>query len=334
MIQQFKKKSFRNRLSDTGFLIRNSFTIVGKDKDIKTPSIRMIVLSLIITMITYSSFLFFFLLNIKLGALLFLTTLILRVYRYFFNVREKAKQSWIVYNTACGKDISYNDAHVHTKVQRGRFRIIALVDFLMKRLKNTVKRQKKGFLNFIIQIAVGFLMEVWDLLSHYMLPAIVIEQKSMKELVPEMKSLKKNIPATLVGVFGIDFVGNVVNNIFNWLKFFGVILGLFIGHFIAQRTDFCVIHVFEFTNVDGDSFDGSFCWIPIYVLFFTISILKAIFKNIVDSIKVIYFTIFYTAIRLPDSISPEMKEELNSFLLMKDTSSLEEDSGEDLAVEE
>ena len=137
MIQQFKKKSFINILSDTGFLIRNSFTIVGKDKDIKTPSIRMIVLSLIITMITYSSFLSFFLLNIKLGALLFLTTLILRVYRYFFNVREKAKQSWIVYNTACGKDISYNDAHVHTKVKRGRFRIIALVDFLMKRLKNT-----------------------------------------------------------------------------------------------------------------------------------------------------------------------------------------------------
>ena len=185
---------------------------------------------------------------------------------------------------------------------------------------------------FLINIAVGFLMEVWDLLSHYMLPAIVIEQKSMKEIIPEMKSLKKNIPATLVGVFGIDFVGNVVNNAFKFFKFFGFLLALFIGYFIAQRTDFCVIHIPWFTNVFGQEY--KFCWVPLFLIFFIISIFKAILKNIIDSIKIIYFTIFYTAIRLPDSISPEMKDELNSFLLMKETSSSAEDSEEELAIEE
>ena len=32
------KKPFKERLKDTGFLIKNSFTIVGKDEDIKKPT--------------------------------------------------------------------------------------------------------------------------------------------------------------------------------------------------------------------------------------------------------------------------------------------------------
>jgi hypothetical protein len=40
----FRKEPFKKRLKDTGYLLKNSFGIVAKDEDIKTPTIRMIVL--------------------------------------------------------------------------------------------------------------------------------------------------------------------------------------------------------------------------------------------------------------------------------------------------
>jgi len=60
VFESFTKKPFKDRLKDTGFLIKNSFTIIGKDKDIKTPTIHMIVLSTIITTFIYSAILTFF----------------------------------------------------------------------------------------------------------------------------------------------------------------------------------------------------------------------------------------------------------------------------------
>ncbi len=57
--ETFTKKPFKDRLKDTGFLIKNSFTIIGKDKDIKTPTIHMIVLSIIMRTLIYLSILFF-----------------------------------------------------------------------------------------------------------------------------------------------------------------------------------------------------------------------------------------------------------------------------------
>ncbi len=308
VFESFKKKPFKDRLKDTGFLIKNSFTIIGKDKDIKTPTIHMIVLSILIIVFIYSSILMFILGKFVIVGvlLLLLTVFILIPFRFFYNTRQKADQSWIVYNTICGKDISYKDAHNHTKSEKGKLRIIAFVDILIS-YANSQKGNKKGIVGILINLFLSFLNEVWDLLSHYMLPAIVIEQKPLKEIIPEIKSLKNNVPATLVGVFGIDFVGSVIGSLFGGLFFIFLLISVGIGYLVAMFTEVTIITFASF----------SFSWVPVFMMLFLVSIIGGIYKKIVESIKVIYFTIFYTSIMKPMNISQELRGELTNYLLMQ-----------------
>jgi len=302
-MERFTRKPFKDRLTDTGFLLKNSFTIVGKDEDIKTPSIHMIVFYIItvtlmfIGIATWQIGVF-----VVIGTILFLIgLLILLPFSYFYNVRQKADQSWIVFNTLTGKDISYKDAHEHTKAQKGKLRFIAFIDILLKLAKN---KNNRGFLANLI---LGFLSEVWDLLSHYMLPAVVIEQKGLKDVVPEIKNLKNNVPATLVGVFGIDFVGHVVTGILVSVSFVLLALSFGIGYLISLSTDITILTINNF----------SFSWVPIIVTLYLVFIIGGILKILVESIKVIYFTIFYTSITRPMDIQESIRDEMTHYLLMQ-----------------
>lgn len=300
----FKKKPFKERLRDTGFLLKNSFVIIGEDKDIKTPTIHMIILSVIISIFFYMSILMFFLGKLLIGFLLFFSFFILIFFRFFYDVRQKADQSWIVYNTIKGENVDYSDAHFHTKTQKGNLRKVAFVDCLVKHSCNKAGGGKVGIL---VGLFLAFLSEVWDLLSHYMLPAIVIEKKNLKEMVSNIKHLKNNIPATLVGVFGLDFVGNVIGSLFSGLFFILFFSSLGIGHLVSMFTDFAVVTLFNF----------SFSWVPIVLIFFIFSIVKIIYRKIIESIKVIYFTIFYVSIMKPMEIVPDKREQLTNYLLME-----------------
>lgn len=267
----------------------------------------MIILSIIITIFIYSAILTFILKQfVMIGVLLLLLTFFILIpFRFFYNVKQKANQSWIVYNTVCGKDISYNDSHNHTKSEKGKLRIIVFVDIIMKYANS--QKGDKGIGGVLISLFLSFLNEIWDLLSHYMLPAIVIEQKPLKEIVPEIKSLENNAPATLTGVFGIDFVGNVIGLLFLGIFFISLLISVGIGYLIALFTEVTVITISSF----------SFSWVPVFVMLFLVSIIGGIYKRIVESIKVIYFTIFYTSIMRPMNMSQELKGELTNYLLMQ-----------------
>ena len=56
-INGFAKQPFKERLKNTGYLLKNSFTIMGKDKDIKTPMIRMAVWTIITRLLFFVSLL-------------------------------------------------------------------------------------------------------------------------------------------------------------------------------------------------------------------------------------------------------------------------------------
>jgi hypothetical protein len=291
MFQTFKKKSFRQRLKDTGYLMKHSFTVVGKDEDIKKPVIHMAVFSSIILTLFFVAIGFIIFGLIVSGILIILLSIILSFVNVFYKMRQKADQSWIVYNTVIGKDISYRDAHSHTRTQRGKLRLLAFLDIFLKRIG--AGHQGKGIIGIIVSIFFAALREVWDLVKHYSVPAVVIEQKSIKELVPKFKSLKNNVPATLAGVFAIDFVGNAIGGLI-------FLIGL----------PFLVLSVWA-----GISFGLFVVPVIVFYIFFLILI---IYSTIVGSIKIIYFTIFYTSINRPSEISKDMQEELTHYLKMEE----------------
>jgi hypothetical protein len=307
MFSGFQKESFSNRLKDTMFLLKNSLTVIGKDKDIIKPYIRMAIMSTILTSIVVWA-LVGILTKQRIFSGMFLilfVIFILNPFRYFYDVRQKACQSWIVYNTIVGKDISYKDAHNHTKGQKKQLRFVALIEILMAYLKSQQSR-RKGFMGMIVSLFLKFLEEVWDLLSHYMIPAIVIENKSLKDAVPKLKTLKKNVPANLAGVFGIDFVGNVIGRILSPIYLLVLALSVWGGMFMTSTSPDTSVIVFGI----------QFSWVPVAIASYIILVLGGWLKKFVHSIKVIYFTIFYTSIMMPGKIKGSMKKELTHYLKM------------------
>lgn len=304
VFQRFTKKPFKERVKDTGFLLKNSFSIIGKDKDIIKPTIRMAVLSVIITTLVFIAIWNIFVLNVGTGILILLFTLIFFFpFKIFYDVRQKANQSWIVYNTVTGHDIGEKEARAHTKEVRWTLRGIAFIE-LMVRWAAGQRGKKKGMAGILFNIFLAALIEIWDLLSHYLIPAVVVEQKPVKELLPQIKSLKNNVPATLVGVFGIDFVGNVVHSMFAGIYFVMLVLSVLLGWALAGVMPGTVFTIAGF----------SFSWVPVLIALYVSFIIGGVLQKFVESIKVIYFTIFYVAIRAPKKIDPSMRKELTHYL--------------------
>lgn len=309
-----KRRPIKQRLKETAYLFKYSFTIIGKDKDIKTPAIHMALFSAILPTILFASILSFFLPVTPLpGILGILVFLFLLIFKRFYVVRQKADLSWLVYNTLAGKDISYKDAHNHTKQSKGTLRIMAIVEVIVDYLTSS-GGDEGGILNMIKQILLKALEEVWDLLSHFMIPAVAIENKHFKDIVPELKSLKNNVPATLSGVFGIDFAGDIVRTLLFpvYLIFLAISVG--IGYLVAIFTESTIITIAGF----------SFSWVPVLAMLYIIILIGGAIKVIVEGIKTIYFTIFYTSILRPNEIQESMRDKITNYLLMKDTQNSEQ----------
>ena len=302
---KFSKKPFKDRLKDTGYLLKNSFKVIGKDKDILKPTIHMIILSIIMITISFIS-IFTFITGSYVGTgilLILILIFILAPFQVFYNIRQKADQSWIVYNTVVGGDISYRDAHNHTKNQKSSLRKISLIEIIMKYV-GSQRSGKKGIMATLVNIFIAALAEIWDLLSHYMIPAVVVEQKPLKEIIPQMKSLRNNVPATLVGVFGIDFVGNIINTIIFPIYLVFIAISVGIGKLLISTLPNTILTLGGF----------QFSWVPLMIILYITMIASSIIKKMVESTKVIYFTIFYVAIRAPRRITSDMRSELTNYL--------------------
>ena len=304
----FVKKSFKQRMADTGYLLKHSLMIIGVEQDLKTSILRMALFSAFLTtLIFFSFFTFFSGILIPLGVLVLLFAIFILIpYKFFFYVRQKADQSWLVYNAITGKDISFKEAHAHTRQHKKELRYVALVDLLVTYVTSQKKRGK-GVGVILVNIFLAALREVWDLLQHYTIPVVVIEQKGIMAVVPQLKQLRKNVPATLVGVFGIDFVGGVVNFVLFpvYVLLFALSLGLgFLMTFITSST---IITIGSF----------SFSWVPPLLILYLAFLVGGILNKFVQAVKTIYFTIFYVSINRPAEITSDIRKDITNYLLMK-----------------
>ncbi len=301
---QFKKKPLTERLKDTFYLLKNTFTVVPKDEDIKKPTTRMTLLTfLIITINFYAFYTFLSGNNVITGiAALLFNFFILLPFRVFFDVRNKADQSWITYNAIIGKDVSQDQAHEHTGQRKSTLRKMAGIDLAMKIAKSQ-QGEAKGITGVLLNLFLAALTEAWDLVIHFLMPAVIVEEKGIKEVLPRIKSLKENVPASLTGVFGIDFAGHVVSSILWPIYILFLLIGIGIGTLIPANT----VTVFGFT----------FSWIPVLIMLYIVILAGSIVKEITESVKVIYFTIFYTSITRPQKMSADIRKEMTNYLKME-----------------
>lgn len=101
------------------------------------------------------------------------------------------------FDTTC---IDMEIKQVHTKLRE-----ITWASILESTIRASLEG-KGGIFSMIVGFLVMAIREVWDLMYNYLIPAVVVEKKeSWSEYAENFKKLTQKIPATLIGVFGIDF---------------------------------------------------------------------------------------------------------------------------------
>jgi hypothetical protein len=158
----------------------------------------------------------------------------------------------------------------------------------------------------LIRVFIAGLEEVWDLANHYLLPSVAVDKLDITEAIKEMKKLKDRVPESLVGIFGIDFLGKVVRHVtipaYIILFIISAALGYFGSDFFPSST----------ITIGGDNVVITF--IPIIFALWIGKLFSNFFERTVTGIKVIYFTVFYTKITHPERIREDMQDELVNYL--------------------
>lgn len=313
-MQNFESIPFSERLNRIGYLLKHTVTVVGRDADIVTPWIAMIVYAVVMVTSFFVGILGVFLGSFSIWALSFGLAFLMFVYKYFFYNYREMGQSWLVYETICGRDRSYADAKAKAKERKSGVRKLAGLDMLMAYVGTQKEGKSDGIMDWLVNLFIQGLKEVWDLVNHYMLPAIAIDELSLTEGVKKMKGLRDDVPETLVGVFGIDFIGSVVGQITGGLYFVLLLTAGAVMYFGSG----VLPEAFTYTVQNNPFGAGPLAInvLPMIVLFYVGKLFGAVFERTVTSVKVIYFTIFYTQITHRDRIADDLQDQLVSYLRM------------------
>ncbi len=283
-------------------LLKNTFVVIGKNPAILRPTITQIILLSGFFVILLASILALFF--AKSGIVIFiaiilivLSVLFLLILFPFVKMYYRAAQCWIVYHTFTGNNISYKEGLSRARQNKLDIFILGLWDILFnalaKTIENSSKKQRSGFLGFILNILLWLLAktieEGWDLAGNYLLPASIIKEQNVGQALDELKNIRSNVPAALTGVFGFDFVGNALKSSLIWLGILFIAFGFVVFFLNYSLTPLLVLIML---------------WIGIYL---TVGIF-------VDMIKTIYFTLFYVEITMPMEVVPGFKEEVTNYL--------------------
>lgn len=312
-VQSFDKLSFKNRMTSVFHLFKNTFTVIGRDDDIVKPFYRMMIYSaLMVSFFFYFVFSFWF--ELPFAGLLFFIGILLFLYKYFYYNKQEIRTSWIVYKAITGHDPSYKESIHISKDLKSQIRKLAWIDIGMAIANKSKSSGKQGLMSGIINLILSGLGEVWDLINHYLLPSVAIDKLDIKPAVEKMKKLKDQVPETLVGVFGIDFLGKVVRKVTGPIYFVLILLSLGAGILLA---DVLPSQEFNFKNPDFPLNGIVFTWLPLIGAIFLGKLFSTFFERMVTTVKVIYFTVFYTKITHPDSIADDLQEELTDYLKLE-----------------
>ncbi|HII16245.1 MAG TPA: hypothetical protein HA362_08135 [Nanoarchaeota archaeon] len=292
--------AFFDAFKDTVQLVKNTFAVIGKNPAILTPTIKqawIVGITLLVILLGIAAIVFKYSILPTIGIIVLVAcTLFLAFVFPFVKIHYKAAQCWMVYQTFSGKPVTYEEGLERARVNRKDIFVLGVFDILLRLVANELKQgtRKRGMLGVIIsiimKIAGKVVEEGWDLIGHYLLPAAIIKEQTVREALPEIKNIKSNVPAALMGVFGFDFIGDLISK-----------------YFVIMSLPFIFLVV-----VLGAKFSS---WIPFALFMIILVILIVAVQVVIDMAKVIYFTLFYMSITMPDKISKQYRAEVTNYLL-------------------
>jgi hypothetical protein len=302
-----------------GYLLKHTATIVGRDRDILTPPIRTVLFSVVLVTLFFAMIAAYVIGSSGIGTVLLFVWLAAWIYHFFYFNRQELALSWLVFETAAGRDRSFPEATNHAGTLGGQIRTLALLDMAAAWIAS--RRGNSNENGFVTNLILGAMTEGWDLVNHFLLPAFAIDGVGFKEGMGKLRATRENVPETLVGVFGIDVIGRVVATIVAPLYTLLVLVGLVLGVWAsgAMPAAFEAGHLgdvlppaaFDYLPVSADSM---FNWLPLFVCIFLGKLFSSAFKRVITAVKVIYFTLFYARILHIEELAPDIRGELESYL--------------------
>lgn len=306
--QSFDSLPYKERLMSVANLGKSTFSIIGKDEDIIKPWIRMAIYHFVMVTFSFGGFFLWQYEQMGYALLLFFLGFLLFLYKHFYNNKQEIRMSWIVYETVIGNDPSYAGATTASKELKWHIRKIAWIDILMS-FADKSKFTGGGIIKMLIRLFIAGLEEVWDLANHYLLPSVAVDKMDITSAVKEMKKLKDRVPESLVGIFGIDFLGKVVRQVMIPAYIFLFLISAALGYYGSDILPSTTI------GIGGD--DVAFSYVPLITALWAGKVFSNFFERTVTGIKVIYFTVFYTKITHPERIREDMQEDLVDYLKLK-----------------
>lgn len=311
--QSFDSLPFQDRFKAVGNLVKNTFSVVGRDKDIKTPWIRMAIYNFLMVSAFFYAILGWWY-DLPAEGWLLTLSILLFIYKHFYHNRQEVRLSWTVYETIIGNDPSYKGAKAASKEIKSQTRKLAWMDIGMGLVKKG-KFTGGGIVNMLINLFISGLEEVWDLVNHYLLPSVAVDKLDIKPGIEKMKKLKDQVPEALVGVFGIDFIGDVVRRITFPIYFVLFLISGLLGYFGTPY-----FPSFEFPVNDTAI---TITIVPLVVAIYFGKLFSNLFERTVTAVKVVYFTVFYTKITHPNRIAEDLQEELLNYLKLDQVDEVE-----------
>lgn len=321
-MDKFTRPGIGERLAQLGYLLKHTFSIVGRDSDILAPLVRMAIYAAVLVSMFFAGILAIALDAGGWGTLLLAVAAGLFVYKFFYYNRQELAQSWLVFETACGNDRDLAGARKRVAGLKGQARRLALLDMMAAWIASRRNsNDKQGIGGALVNLVLAGLTEVWDLANHFLLPAVAVDRLDLREGASRLSRLKDNVPETLVGVFGIDIMGRAVGTIMAPLYVLMALAGIGIGLWLGDSLPAALS-----AGQLGELFPGDypgwapvgpdtvFNWLPLFICLWIGKIAGGVFERVVTSVKVMYFTLFYARLMHAEALAPDIRGELESYL--------------------
>jgi|GEM_PF-620210 len=335
MVQRFRKPGWSERFGQLAYLLKNTVTIVGRDRDVIRPWLRMSIYAVIMVTALFGGVAAIALGAGDTGMWLLFAACAMFVYKYFYYTRQEMAESWLVAEAVRGRDAVPGDGRRRVSGVRRQARQLAWIMLAFGFVASQAGASDDddddeggggGILaGIIIGVLLAGLSEVLDLAEHFLVPAVAIDGVGLREGTEKLKDLRQQVPETLVGVFGIDIAGGAVRTLalplYLVLILGAVALGFMVGDAIPAfyAGD---LHTLLGAHIQTPAWMGDgplpWSWLPLLIAIWLGKMISVVLDRLVDAVKVSYFTLFYLRIAHPGDITPDLRGELDGYLRLED----------------
>jgi len=314
-----RQPDIKERLAQLGYLLKHTFSLVGRAPGITRPWIRMTLYAVVMVSLFFISVIALWVNNGSIGTPALLLSLGMFVYKYFYYVRQELRQSWLVGEALKGQNRSATEAAARVKTLKGAARGIALFEMVFSGMLSWALRTGPG--GALMTLLLKGIGEVWDLVNHYLLPSVIIDGHGIRDSVSRMGRLKENVPETLIGVFGIDVaakaVGTIMFPVYALLTIGGVAAGIWVGDSLAGYHLGDLLAGTELAGAGPLPESLPVSALPLLIALWIGKLISVVLERLTTSVKVIYFSIFYMRITHADAMTPDVRDELEAYLRME-----------------